>query len=190
MYIILTNVLYHYFFKDVCKQKNVSLALSILLLTGLTNFINAKSNLEKIALGVAVATIAGGGKYAEQMNEEYSKADKDPDLKMRCTKALVTSAAIIGIDIVSGDNTNTGRNIAKVGCVLAASLAATQLVADVVRPIPLIGGILTDPVDENGKEQKDFGALSRFALAHIALRKIVLPYFPGKSERKDIYASL
>lgn len=162
-------------------QKQLSLTLAIVLLASSTHYLNAvKSNLEKLAIGVSLATIAGGGTYANNMNEEYTKEQKDPDAKMRITKAIVTSAAIIGIDIVSGDNTNTGRNIAKVGCVLVASLAATQPVADVIRPIPLIGGILTDPVDENGKEQKDFGALSRFALAHIALRKVVLPFFPSK----------
>lgn len=166
-------------------QKKLSLALSIMMFAGITNSVNAaKSNIQKAIIGASLVTIASGGAYANDMNAEYSRKKKRPDAKMRIVKSGVLAATIIGIDVILGDDKNTARNVAKVGCVLASMLAASQTVADVIRSIPLVGGVFTDPVDENGNEQTDTGAFSRFAIAHVAIRKAVLPYFPGDTTNK------
>lgn len=150
-------------------QKNLSLALSIMLLTGLTNSISAinSSDVSKIAFGIA---LAAGGNYAQKMNEEYSKENKDPDETMMLTKGLLAVGTTVGLDILTGELGSAPEMAVKVGALLVALGAQTQLVADLVRPIPFIGGLITDPVDANGKEKKSFGAAVRLVAVYVPLR--------------------
>jgi hypothetical protein len=159
-------------------KKNGLLVLSCVLLTGVTNSINAISNadLSKIAFGIG---LAAGGNYAQKMNEEYSRENKDPDEKMLITKGALAIGTTIGLDILTGELDSAPEMAVKVGALLLALGTQTQFVADLARPIPFIGGLITDPVDENGKEKKSFGAAVRLVAVYVPLRnqglKLVKP---------------
>lgn len=161
-------------------QKKLSLALSIVLLTGLTNSIKAEGEIiKKLIIVGSLATLGYGGHCLQQMNDEYSKKNKKPDMQMRLTKTALAAGSILAVDILTGDTSTTNQHLAKIAVAAIAMAATTQPVADVLRPIPLIGGLLTDPVDEDGDERKDIGAIARFALAYIPLRQGVVKIFPS-----------
>jgi hypothetical protein len=157
-------------------QKKLSIVLSVMLLTGLNNSVKADASAIKKAVIVAgLGTIVGAGQYAANMNEEYSRNKKDPDARMRATKALGAAVTLIGADLILNDS-STAENLVKIGAFSLALLATTEPVANVVREVPVIGGLLTDPIDENGNEKKDFGAIARFALVFIPVRDFLLSH--------------
>jgi hypothetical protein len=131
--------------------------------------------------GIKTAVILGGlgsitaaGARAAKMNEEYSKKKKAPDFNMRATKAIGAACILVGADLVLGDTSNTPRNLAKLGAFSVSLLAVTDTAANIVREIPIIGGLLTDPVDEKGKEIRDSGAYARGLLVYVPLRDFAL----------------
>ena len=150
-------------------KKNGLLVLSCVLLTSVTNYINAvdRADLAKVAFGLG---LAAGGNYAQKMNEEYSRENKDPDTTMLITKGALAVGTTIGLDILTGDLDSAPEMAVKVGALLLALGTQTQFVADLVRPIPFIGGLITDPVDKNGKEKKSFGAAVRLVAVYVPLR--------------------
>ncbi len=165
-------------------QKKLSFILSIMLLTGLTNFVKAEDEIKKLLIIGSLATLGYGGHCLQQMNDEYSKKNKKPDMQMRLTKTALAAGSILAVDILTGDTSTTQQHLAKIGVAAIAMAATTQPVADVLRPIPLIGGLLTDPVDEDGDERKDIGAIARFALAYIPLRQLAVKCFPSVQSKK------
>lgn len=165
-------------------QKKLGLFLNVILLSSTINTLKAKDELRKVFIMGSLAVLGTGGHYLKQMNDEYSKENKKTDLRMRLTKAGLAAGSILAVDILTGDKSSTGENIAKIAAATVAMAATTQSVADVLRPIPLIGGLLTDPVDEYGEERKDIGAVARFALVYIPLRSIAVNSFGSSNRNK------
>ena len=176
-------------FKDLYMQKKLAFILNVTLLSGLANAIIAKDEIRKVVIMGSLAVLGTGGHYLQQMNDEYSRKNKKTDLKMRLTKAGLAAGSILAVDLLTGDKSSTSENIAKIAAATVAMAATTQPVADVLRPIPLIGGLLTDPVDENGDERKDIGAVARFALVYIPLRSLAVQYFGLPKPTRDLKSS-
>jgi hypothetical protein len=163
-------------------KKNLLFLLNIALL-GFVNIVKAdRTPLEKIVITGVVGGLLYGGIKAEQMNKEYSKKHKKPDLYMRGAKTLLAGGTIVGMDILLGDN-DTKQNLVKLGALSVGLFATTEPVAEIIREIPIIGGLLTDPVDEDGDEIKDFGAISRFAVTYMPLREAGLKYFCSQQKK-------
>jgi hypothetical protein len=160
-------------------QKKLAFLLNVALLSGLAHSLKADGEINKLFTIGAIAGLGYGGHYLQQMNDEYSKKNKKPDNKMRFAKTVTAAGAILAADILTGDTNTTNQHLAKIAVAGVAMLATTQPVADALRPIPLIGGLLTDPVDEDGDERKDAGAIARFALTYIPLRQAVVQVFPS-----------
>jgi hypothetical protein len=165
-------------------QKKLALLLNSALLGGFANSLKAQDEIRKVATMGAIAGLGYGGHYLQQMNDEYSRKNKKPDNHMRLAKIATAAGAILAVDILTGETSTTNQHIAKVLVAGIAMAATTQPVADVLRPIPLVGGLLTDPVDEDGDERKDIGAVARFALAYIPLRQAVVGIFPSTASKK------
>ncbi len=160
-------------------QKKLAFLLNVALLGGLTNSLRADGEIKKLCTIGAIAGLGYGGHYLQQMNDEYSKKNKKSDNKMRLAKTMTAMGALVATDILTGETSTTNQHVAKVAAAGIAMLATTQPVADALRPIPLIGGLLTDPVDEDGDERKDIGAIARFALIYIPLRNAVVTFIPN-----------
>jgi hypothetical protein len=166
-------------------QRKLAFLLNVVLFGGLTSSLRAdRTPLEKIAITGLVGGLLYGGNKAQQMNEEYSKKHKKPDMKMRLTKTALAAGTIVGMDILLGDN-DTKQNLVKLGALSLGLAAATEPVANVVRQVPIIGGLLTDPVDEEGEEIKDFGAIARFAVVYVPLREAGLKIFCSKAPQNQ-----
>ena len=165
-------------------QKKLSLALTFIALAGLTNSVKAQDEIKKVLIMGSLATLGYGGHCLQQMNDEYSKANKKPDMNLRLTKTALAAGSILAVDILTGDTSSTSQHLAKIAVATIAMAATTQPVADALRPIPLLGGLLTDPVDEDGDERKDIGAIARFALTYIPLRQTAVKMFPNVESRK------
>jgi len=158
-------------------QKKLLFLLNITLLGSTTSFVKAeKSVLEKICIVGGIGALVYGGNEAQQMNEEYSKKHKKPDWNMRIKKTLLSAGTIVGTDLLLADTNDTGKNLVKLGAFSFGLLATTEPVAELVRQVPIIGGLLTDPVDEDGDEIKDFGAITRFAVTYMPVRELGLKY--------------
>jgi len=156
-------------------QKKLSLALSFMLLTGLTNSVNAAggwSATKKAATIAGICIVLGGGQYVEKMNKEYADARKDPDLTLALTKTGAAAGLLIGTDMLMNDH-NTAENLVKIGAFTVALAAGSDTVAHAVKHIPSIGAILTGPIVD-GKEVKDAGAAARIVMAYIPLRQMGL----------------
>ncbi len=154
-------------------NRKLALLLNIVVCAGACS-LKAEGEIRKLATIGAIAGLGYGGHHLQQMNEEYSRKNKKPDNQMRFAKIATAMGAILAVDVLTGETSTTNQHLAKVAVAGVAMLATTQPVADVLRPIPLIGGLLTDPVDEDGDERKDIGAIARFALAYIPLRQAAL----------------
>jgi len=161
-------------------QKKLLRALTVVIIAGLGNSIQAENEIKKLAIVGSIATLGYGGHCLQQMNDEYSKNNKKPDIQMRTTKMALAAGSIVAVDMLTGDTSTVSQDLAKIAVAAVAMAATTQPVADVLRPIPLVGGLLTDPVDEDGDERKDIGAIARFALVYIPLRYNVVQLFPNK----------
>ncbi len=159
-------------------QKNILAILSFMLLVGSTNVSLAKDDawtpLKKVCIIAGVTSIATMGKYTSDMNKEYSKTNKKADLKMRTAKVIGAASLLLGTDLLTGDTSNTYKNLAKITAFGIASVAVTDTVANIVREIPGVGGLLTDPVDENGKEVKDLGAAARVLLLYVPVAALAV----------------
>lgn len=163
-------------------MKKLALFLNILVCGGAYS-LKAEGEIKKLATIGAIASLGYSGHYLQQLNEKYSRENRKPDNSMRLTKTITAAGAILAIDILTGDTSTTEQHLAKIAVAGIAMAATTQPVADVLRPIPLVGGLLTDPVDEDGDERKDMGAIARFALAYIPLRQAVVKVFPSTGNR-------
>lgn len=158
------------------------MALSFMIFTLLNNSVvyasqKSSDGVNGIKAAVVIAglgTITGAGAKATQMNQDYAKNKKSPDFKMRATKAVGAAAILVGTDLLLGDTKNTKQNLAKLAAFSVSLLAITDTAANIVRELPIIGGLLTDPVDEHGKEQKDSGAYARGLLVYVPLRELAL----------------
>ena len=165
-------------------QKKLAFLLNVALLGGLTNSLKADNEIKKIAILGSLASIGAGAYHLDNLNKEYSKKNKKPDLQMRLIKAATAAGSILAVDVLTDDTSTTKQHLAKIGVAFIAMAATTKPVADTLRPIPLLGGLLTDPIDEDGDERKDIGAIARFALAYIPLRQAVVHFFPNTASRK------
>ena len=156
-------------------QKKVSLALSIMLLTGLTNSVNATNGWSATKKAVTVAGICciiGAGRYVEGMNKEYANNRKDPDWQLAVAKTGAAAGLLIGTDMLLNDH-NTAENLVKIGAFTVALAAGTDTVAHAVKHIPSVGAILTGPIVD-GKEVKETGAAARIVMAYVPLRQMGL----------------
>lgn len=154
-------------------------ALSLVLFAALNSSVVYAG--ESSFSGIKAAVVLGGlgsitlaGNKATAMNEEYSKNKKAPDFKMRATKSVGAAVMLVGGDILLGNTSDTKLNLAKLAAFSVSLLAITDTAADVVRAIPLVGGLLTDPVDHHGKEVRDSGAYARGLLLYIPLRELAV----------------
>ena len=128
---------------------------------------------EKIATLVTLSVTVSGGYRAEQLNEEYTRYNKRPDTHMRLIKLGLIGATAFGLDYYLGDGKNIPRDLGRVAALGISYLATSQVVADFVKQIPVISGLLTDPIDKHGNEMTDIGAYGRGVLTYIGLREIV-----------------
>jgi hypothetical protein len=157
-------------------QKKLLLTLCSLSLIGsITNINTGLSTPEKIVSLVALAAIAGGGNHATELNRLYSEQGKAPDAYMRFTKTACLSTAVLGLDYFTSE-CNTMQDLGKVFAYGLSLFAASPTAANIIRPIPCLGGILTDPVDRvTGEEtHPDSGAYGRGLLAYIGMRELVI----------------
>jgi hypothetical protein len=161
------------YFLRINMHKRLALLLNIVVFGGVYS-LKADGEIKKLFTIGALAGLGYGGHHLQQMNEEYSRKNKKPDSQMRFAKIATAMGAILAVDVLTGETSTTNQHLAKVAVAGVAMLATTQPVADVLRPIPLVGGLLTDPVDEDGDERKDIGAIARFAIAYIPLRQAAL----------------
>ncbi len=161
-------------------QKNVLAILSFVLVVGSNNMFGAGndqwSTLKKVGVVIGVTSMAATGKWASDMNVEYAKEGKRPDLKMRTAKLIGAAALLLGTDLLTSDTSSTHENLAKIGALAVASLAITDTAAGIVRDIPGIGGILTDTIDEDGREEKDLSAAARVVLLYVPLSVLAVKY--------------
>lgn len=136
------------------------------------------SSLKKLATIGCLIGLGTSALKAQQMNDQYTKAGKRPDTKMRFYKTIGTLALVAGVDIITQEKPSLSlESLAKVTAYAVSLLATTDPVARACREVPVINnltGFLTDPVDENGNEIKDFGAIARFALLHIPVRAALI----------------
>jgi len=166
-------------------QKKLML-LSFMIFTLLNNsLVYASEGVSGIQAAVVIAglgTITGAGTQATKMNEEYSKKKKSPDFKMRATKAVGAAAILVGADLLLGNTKNTKENLTKLAVFSVSLFAITDTAANIVRELPIIGGLLTDPVDEHGREMKDSGAYARGLLVYVPLRQLALQCVSNSSK--------
>jgi hypothetical protein len=162
-------------------KKNLLILAATIVMAATNNSFADTTGLQKIAIAGGIGSIGLAGKWTTDLNQEYSKQKKSPDFKMRAAKAVGAVIMLAGCDILSGDTQDTARNIAKVAAYGISLCAITDTVGDAVRHIPLVGGILTDPIDENGREMKDSGAFARGILLYVPLRALACKYFSNKT---------
>ncbi len=139
---------------------------------------DVKSMLEKIAKGTV---LVGGGTIGirlTKMNKKYSKEGKKPDGWMRLNKTGGAALLLLAIEYMSSDNSLASWNGAtKMTCKILVFGGSTAMLAEPVakflRTAPLIkhmSGFLTDPVDSDGYEIKDFSAAIRVLVTYLTVR--------------------
>jgi hypothetical protein len=169
-------------------QKKLLFFLNVTLLGSTTSFVKAEGELVKLAVLGSLATIVTGGHFITQMNDDYSRMDKKPDLKLRLAKAVVAGGTFAAVDILMGDTRTTSESLAKILAGTATTIFTTaKPLTEVLRIIPVVGGILTDPIDKQGDERKDIGAFARFALVYFALRQGAISLFSQIMSRMHAY---
>jgi hypothetical protein len=168
-------------------QKKLSFILSFMVFV---SFISSSrsdagfgdwSATKKVGMLAGVCSILGAGQYAKNLNEEYAKEKKAPDAKMTAVKIATGGLLLVGSDILLFDTHDTQDNLLKLAAFGASLLAGTDMVANGVKYIPCLGGILTGPIDKHGEETKDAGAAARVLLTYVPLRDTLLGYFGSKS---------
>ena len=160
------------------NNKKLSYALLCIILAGSSNISKSEEHTisPEILLGLAtIGSVIYLGNKAQQKNEEYSENNKKPDLPLATWKTVAGAATLLCGEWIFGEGDFEKK--AKITLTKAAILSicipfASDPAGDVARKIPVIGGFLSDPIDkEDGKEQKNIGALMRFLVPYIALRQ-------------------
>lgn len=180
-------------------MKKIVMLLSVVLCAGSNNsLIGAQAafndfcnmpefgTLRKVAAAAGIGAVLFAGNKAKQLNEEYTKEKKRPDLKMRLWKAVGGMAIIVGTDILTGDMADTRKNMIKMGAATIALFAVvTPAVAKAARHIPVVGGYLTDPYKpaninkgKGERERTDGGAFIRGLLFYMPLSALGMKYLP------------
>lgn len=164
-------------------QKHLLIIFSFVVLT--MSHINASewSLLHRGCIAAGFGIMAYAGKYATDLNTEYTKANKKPDWKMRLSKTIGAAAVLLVTDFLTNDTSDTKSNLCKLGAFTLSLLATHSRVGVVVGQVPIVGGFLSDPIRyvgndvEKPEERKDFGAVGRFVLTYIPLRAVMGKYF-------------
>ncbi|HSC25579.1 MAG TPA: hypothetical protein VLB80_05195 [Candidatus Babeliales bacterium] len=160
-------------------QKKLLLVLNVVLFSGLTNSITINAGTIKTAAIIAgIGAIGAGGSYAKDMNKEYAEAEKDPDTKLLLVKAGAAITMVIGAEYVSASNgsgSDLAENLIKIAVGVVAFGAHSDRIARCARYIPLLGDVITDPIDpKTGKENKHIGACVRTIMTYVALKGLAL----------------
>ena len=163
-------------------MKKIKLIYSLLFVSSISLQAIDTVAIEKLASIIAVVGAGGAAISMKEMNEEYSRLEKRPDAKMRGRKTLGAMGLVLGMDLLMSKGNffswkGSLESLAKIVSFGVAMLATTEPVARFCRNTPLLShlsGFLTDPVDADGHEIKDFGATARFAFVYIPLRNIAL----------------
>ena len=157
--------------------------LSYILLCSILVGSNLSANLpitKEAAMGLCtLIAVVSLGKQADQLNEEYTKKNRKPNFKLAIRKIgslWLTTVALECVCNRKDDSCAKAKNLAIKSILLLGTLPfATDTVANHLRPIPIIGGLLTDPVDkENGKECKHMGAYIRALLPYLVARQFAI----------------
>ncbi len=158
------------------------LALSFLLLCVSAQSLQAKSAIaDAIRSNPALRSVVGLGGLclifgAGEMTRETDKP-KWAILKNHrvsdLAKSITAAAMLTWYEILMSDATDDidlMENLIKVGLVTGTNYTAnTEFAGNLVRPIPGIGGLLSDSKDD-GKERFGFGRLSRCILTYMIYR--------------------
>ena len=167
--------------------KKLSFILSFVVFASFISFsrsnagINDWSATKKVGMIAGVCGLLGLGRYVENLNKEYAKEEKAPDAHMTTVKIVTGGALWIGSDVLLFDTHDTRDNLLKLAAFGGSLLAGTDIVANGVKHVPCLGGILTGPIDKHGAEVKDAGAAARILLTYVPLRDTLLQYFGSKS---------
>jgi len=157
-------------------QKKLSFALSIMLLTGLTNSVNAAdwSGLKTAGTLVGLGMFIAGGQYAQKANKEYAQNGKDPDAALAMVKVGATASVLFTLDLLRG-NGDLKENLVKLAAFGLALPVGCNQVAQALDALPTggIGDLLHGPMVD-GKEKPDAGTAARIMLAYIPLRDVLL----------------
>lgn len=172
-------------------QKKILLTFSLLFAVSNSSasqylsMVSEFSGLKTILSLAGIAAIGATGRYSEKLNEEYEQRGATPDTRLRLLKLGAAGLSLLGLDIITGEN-NMIENGAKLAAFAVSSFAITDKCALIVKRIPLIGALFTDPMRErtvkgaNGSdpikqrlEQKDIGAAARVTAAYIPLKAVM-----------------
>jgi hypothetical protein len=157
-------------------QKKLSFALSIMLLTGLTNSVNAAdwSGIKKFAVVAGVIGVFAGGQYADEMNKEYARTRKDPDAQLALVKSAAGATMLLGADMILHEH-DTAENLAKIAAFTIALSAGSDTVAHGINYVAglvhaeRVSACVTGPIVD-GKEVKESGAAIRVLAVYVPLR--------------------
>src|SRR5438309_2738330 len=157
-------------------QKKLSFALSIMLLAGLTNSVNAVdlTGLQTAGTLIGLGMFIAGGQYAQKANKEYAQNGKDPDAALALVKVGATASVLFTLDLLQG-NGDLKENLVKLGAFALALPVGCNQVAQALDFLPTggIGDLLHGPMVD-GKENPDAGTVGRIMLVYIPLRELGL----------------
>jgi hypothetical protein len=171
-------------------QKKLSIIFNIVLFISLTSatksnaFLKEWSTTKKVGMLIGTFGLLAAGRYAENLNKDYAKKEKKPDLHMAGVKIISGATLLVGSDILLFGTNDTGSNLIKLGVFGVSLVAGSDTVAKVLKEVPCIGGLLTGPINKHGEEEKETGAAARILLTYVPLRKLALNFF-GYETQKD-----
>lgn len=156
------------------------LLIIVTLVFGMNNIYASESvwtNFQKMAGVVGIGVMLGAGQFASKQNEEYHNQNKRPNWNMRFYKALGIGSVLLATDILAHDMSDTKLNLCKLAAFTVSLLGVTDTAGNLARQLPIIGGLLADPIDKEGNEMKDSGTFMRGLLIYAPLRLTISKYF-------------
>ena len=115
------------------------------------------------------------GQWNDAANEEVqydTRSNQERDELVSDVSKAGAAAAIISLyEWQFGNPQNIPNVLTQIGLVTGAhTLVNNDIVANLLRKVPFIQGLLTDPQYQDGKERSGLGRLTRCLLAYFALR--------------------
>lgn len=155
-------------------MKNKILLILSFTLCGMNSSYGSEwSALHKVAAIGGIGVMFAAGNYASKLNEEYHSNKKRPDWQMRLCKTIGAGTILLATDMLGNNTGDTKFNLGKLAAFTISLLGITDTAGYCVRQIPILKGILADPVDDNNNEIKDSGAVARVLLLYIPLRAVI-----------------
>lgn len=158
-------------------KNRVLFIFSFVLCAANTSYGSEWNTLHKVGALSGLGAMLAAGNFAARQNEEYHNGCKKPDWNMRLTKALGAGIILFGTNIITQNTSDTKLNLAQLGAFTISLFAITDTAGHFISKIPMLKGILTDPLDQYGDEIKDSGAFARGMLVYVPLRIMIDKWF-------------